>query len=56
MIAVDMDFFFQFWGTQGLTYYMAARLMTRPELTVERRATVAQMARADMSIRAIGAS
>lgn len=33
MKAMDMDSILGYWSTQGINYYLAARLMTQPELT-----------------------
>ncbi len=35
MLGIDMDSLLGYWGTQGPVYYMVARLMTRPELTLD---------------------
>ena len=35
MFAFRMDQLFGFWGTQGALYYLGARVLERPELTVE---------------------
>lgn len=32
MVGIDMDSVIGYWSTQGINYYMVARLMTRPEL------------------------
>ncbi len=35
MIGFDMDSLIGYWGTQGFNYYMVARLISHPELTLE---------------------
>lgn len=35
MIGMDMDSVRGYWGAQGINYYVGARLMTRPELTLD---------------------
>ncbi len=35
MIGMDMDSIRGYWGAQGINYYLGARLMTRPELTLD---------------------
>ncbi len=35
MMGFDMDSLIGYWGTQGFNYYLVARLLTRPELSVE---------------------
>lgn len=35
MIGMDMDSIRGYWATQGINYYLGARLMTQPELTLD---------------------
>lgn len=35
MLGMDMDSVRGYWGAQGINYYLGARLMTQPDLTVE---------------------
>ena len=35
MLGLDMDSVLGYWATQGINYYLVARLMTQPELTTE---------------------
>lgn len=35
MMGFDMDSLIGYWGTQGFNYYLTARMLTRPELSVD---------------------
>ncbi len=35
MVGLDMDAIIGYWATQGINYYLAARLITHPDLTLE---------------------
>ena len=35
MGTIDMDYMFGYWGTQGANYYLAGRLLVRPDLCID---------------------
>ena len=45
MVGLDMDSILGYWSTQGISYYMVARLMTRPDLRACQEISVAFIVR-----------